>query len=268
MISLHAYYQPVGDDMQSFLACAEDMDQFIDSVVAIADSVRAERHAGKRIMVAFDEWNVWYQNAAPSVLPAGDDWPVAPRLLEDTYNIADAVVVGNLLVSLLRHSDRVTAACQAQLVNVIAPIMTEPGGPAWRQTIFHPFALTARHAKGTVLRTEPVSPTYETARYGAVPVLDTVALHDDDAGHVALFAVNRSPEVLELRVDLRAMPGLTPAGHVAIEAGIDPEAVNTAQDPDRVVPRRRPRPRLDGTAITALLPAMSWNLIQLNAKGA
>ena len=92
----------------------------------------------------------------------GDDWAVAPRVIEDRYNVADAVVVGNLLISLLRHSDRVTVACQAQLVNVIAPIRTEPGGPAWRQTIFHPFAITSRLAKGSVLRTELSAPTLET----------------------------------------------------------------------------------------------------------
>ncbi|WP_280175092.1 alpha-L-arabinofuranosidase C-terminal domain-containing protein [Micromonospora cremea] len=122
------------------------MDRYIGSVTAIADSVGAIRRSTKKIMIAF----VWYQSAAPSTPPSGEDWPVAPPLLEDHYSVADAVVVGGLLISLLRHSDRVTAACQAQLVNVIAPIMTEPGGTAWRQTIFHPFARTARHARGSV----------------------------------------------------------------------------------------------------------------------
>src|ERR1700709_531771 len=125
-------------------------------------------------MISFDEWNVWYLTAFQSDRPTG--WAVAPRVIEDTYNVADAVVVGSLLISLLRHSDRVTAACQAQLVNVIAPIRTEPDGPAWRQTIFHPFALTSRHAQGEVLRVELCnsSPVDSPSR-GDVQPVDMVA---------------------------------------------------------------------------------------------
>jgi Alpha-L-arabinofuranosidase C-terminal domain len=115
-----------------------------EGVVATADSVRARLRKQKKIMISFDEWNVWYLSRPRDKSP--EQWPVAPRVIEDEYNVADAVVVGNLLISLLRHSDRVTAACLAQLVNVIAPIRAEPGGPAWRQTTFHPFATTARLA--------------------------------------------------------------------------------------------------------------------------
>src|SRR4029077_15483522 len=102
---------------------------------------------------------------------SAEPWPVAPRQLEDVYNVTDAVVVGSLLISLLSHADRVTAACLAQLVNVIAPIMTEPGGPAWRQTTFYPFADASRYSRGQVLQVQLQSPTYDTAKHGTVPVL-------------------------------------------------------------------------------------------------
>ena len=113
---------------------------------------QAVRGSDKTINISFDEWNVWYQSRFEKVdkINGVDNWPVAPRLLEDSYSVADAVVVGNLLISLLRHADRVKCACMAQLVNVIAPIMTEPGGIAWRQTIFFPFALTSRLARGSL----------------------------------------------------------------------------------------------------------------------
>ena len=127
---------------------AVDMDHFVESVSATADAVRAHKKLDKRIHISFDEWNVWYQHRAESKPPTGHDWPVAPVLLEDRYNVADAVVVGNLLISLLRHTDRVHSASLAQLVNVIAPIMTEPGGRSWKQTIFHPFAQASRYARG------------------------------------------------------------------------------------------------------------------------
>src|SRR5690606_8101314 len=153
-------------DLASFLASSTDMDRFIDAVTATADAVRAARKDPRSIHISFDEWNVWYQNRAESRPPSGDDWPIAPVLLEDKYNVADAVVVGNLLISLLRHTDRVHAASLAQLVNVIAPIMTEPGGRIWRQTTFHPFALTAEYAKGEVLHLAVDSPTVQTKKFG------------------------------------------------------------------------------------------------------
>ena len=96
-------------------------------------------------------------------------------------------------MSLLRHSDRIDIACQAQLVNVIAPIRSEPGVPAWRQTIFHPFALTARHARGDVLRVEPRTPTIDAGARGEAPAVDVVATRDPETGEVAVFAVNRHP---------------------------------------------------------------------------
>jgi alpha-L-arabinofuranosidase len=121
--------------------------------------------------VSFDEWNIWYQTRFENVdkITGVDNWPVARRLLEDNYSVADAVVVGSLLISLLRHADRVRCACLAQLVNVIAPIMTEPGGLAWRQTIFFPFALTSRLARGESLQPQLSCDDYDTATYGSVP---------------------------------------------------------------------------------------------------
>src|SRR5699024_7540958 len=146
----------------------------------------------KRIMISFDEWNVWYQHRAESRPPSGDDWPVAPVLLEDVYSAQDAVVFGNLLISLLRHSDRVASASLAQLVNVIAPIMTEPGGASWKQTTFHPFALTSRHARGEVLDVRLDAPTFDNARFGTSSAADAVATWDEEAGELAVFVVNRS----------------------------------------------------------------------------
>src|SRR3712207_4216612 len=138
-ISAHAYYQLDGEDHASFLASSVDMDRFIRQVVATADHVGARLSSDKRINISFDEWNVWYlRELQAGGLP--EDWTVAPRTSEEAYTVLDAVVVGSLLITLLRHSDRVTSASQAQLVNTISSIRTEPGGPAWRQSIFHPFA--------------------------------------------------------------------------------------------------------------------------------
>jgi alpha-N-arabinofuranosidase len=262
-ISAHAYYEPIDGDIGSFLASAVDMDHFIDSIVSAADTVAARLKSKKRIQISFDEWNVWYQSRFDAAKET--TWEVAPRVIEDHYNVVDAVVVGSLLISLLRHSDRVTAACQAQLVNVIAPILTEPGGPAWRQTIFHPFAITSRLAKGDVLRVELTSPTYGTARYGDVPVLDAVATHDRETGAITVFAVNRDTrEPIDLTValgsfgrPLRVLEAWTISDHALT-------AQNTLDEPDRVVPRPTESAAVGADAVlTATLPPVSWTALLL-----
>jgi alpha-L-arabinofuranosidase len=259
-ISLHAYYEPVDGDVDSFLASAVDMDHFIDRVTATADAVGARLKSDKRIALSFDEWNVWYQTRFHAEPPT--EWRVAPRLIEDAYNVTDAVVVGNLLISLLRHSDRVAAACQAQLVNVIAPIRAEPGGPAWRQTIFHPFALTSRFARGQVLRVPICSPTYSTARFGDVPVIDAVATHDPASGDVAVFAVNRhQSEPVELRIAIAAFGDVEVTGTWTLHDP-DPSASNTAHDPNRIVPKRHRAEVTDGT-VRLVLPPVSWSAVRI-----
>ncbi|HSM45974.1 MAG TPA: alpha-N-arabinofuranosidase, partial [Acidimicrobiia bacterium] len=234
-ISLHAYYEPRDGDIDSFLASSIDMDTFIKEVAAIADRVAAEKGSNKRIDLSFDEWNVWYvsrfQEEGP---PTG--WPEAPHLIEDTYNVTDAVVVGSLLITLLRNADRVAAACLAQLVNAIAPIRAEPGGPAWRQTTFFPFAQTAALARGDVLSVTTDAPSYHSEQHGEAPVVDAVATHDSETGEVALFVVNRSTrEEVSLSVTSAAYPTLLSVEHTVL-ADNDITATNSAEQPERVVP--------------------------------
>jgi alpha-N-arabinofuranosidase len=188
---------------------------------------------------------------------------VAPPLLEDHYGVADAVVVGNLLISLLRHSDRVHAASLAQLVNVIAPIMTEPGGRAWRQTTFHPFALTARHAVGDVLHVTTAAPEAPTRKHGDVPLVDAVATHDPASGDVAVFVVNRSLDApTTLAVDVRAFDDLRLVEATTL-AGPDPYARSTADDDRSLAPSPNRTARLEGGTVRVDLPPISWSMLRL-----
>ncbi|MBB2912029.1 alpha-N-arabinofuranosidase [Streptosporangium becharense] len=258
-VSLHAYYDPSDGDVDSFLASGADMDHMIRSIAATADHVGARLRSRKKIKLSFDEWNVWYQSRFPG--EAALDWTERPRLIEDAYDVTDAVVVGSLLITLLRNADRVGVACQAQLANVIAPIRTEPGGPAWRQSIFHPFALTARHARGQVLRVEPECATIATAKHGDVPAIWATATYDETTGELALFVVNRDrrePCALEV-----ALPGeLRPVEHLELTDD-DLSAVNTAETPDRVRPRPGTGLRLRGRRASLTLPPVSWSVIRL-----
>ncbi|MEU3933201.1 alpha-N-arabinofuranosidase [Streptomyces sp. NPDC029044] len=262
-ISLHAYYQPEGGDLDSFLASAVDMESFIENVVATADHIGAKLKSKKKINLSFDEWNVWYMSEWHEIENSGArDWAEAPRLLEDNYSVLDAVVFGSLLIALLRHADRVTVACLAQLVNVIAPIMTEPGGPAWRQTTFFPFAQAAKYGHGRVLDVRVDSPTYETRKYGETDLLHATAVRAED-GTVTVFAVNRSrTDALPLEVALSAL-GLTRVVEHSALADSDPDARNTLDDPERVAPHPVDGTDLRDGTLSAVLEPLSWNVIRL-----
>ncbi|GAA2319982.1 alpha-N-arabinofuranosidase [Glycomyces scopariae] len=257
-ISAHAYYHPLDGDVVSFMASAQDMELFIDGVIATADAVGAKLKSDKKINISFDEWNVWYQTAPSGERP--EPWSVAPRQLEDHYSAMDAVVFGSLLITLLRRSDRVTAACLAQLVNVIAPIMTEPGGPAWRQTTFFPFAEASRYGRGTVLNVNADSPGFDTAKYGEVAALHSVAVANED-GSVTVFAVNRdlaTPMTLEIDASSVRVGDVT----VSTLTG-ERDAKNTLDDPERVAPVANEHVTVKDGTISVELPAMSWNTIRI-----
>ncbi|WP_026923579.1 arabinosylfuranosidase ArfA [Glycomyces arizonensis] len=261
-ISAHAYYHPLDGDFTSFMASAQDMELFIDGVIATADSVGARLKSDKKINISFDEWNVWYQSAEGE---PHEPWAEAPRQLEDHYSAMDAVVFGSLLITLLRRSDRVTAACLAQLVNVIGPIMTEPGGPAWRQTTFFPFAEASRHGRGKVLRTNAASPSFDTVKFGPVEALHSVAVANED-GSVTVFAVNRDLETpMTLEVDAGTAAGI---GEVTCSTltDADPNAKNTLDDQTRVTPQENKTVQVTDGKVTVELPAMSWNTIRIQPK--
>ena len=260
-ISMHDYYEPVGDDLDSFLASSVDMDRFIDAVVATADHVGAKRRSRKKLRISFDEWNVWYQ--AKFVGQRNLEWQFARELIEDEYSVVDAVVVGSFLITLIDHADRVAIACQAQLVNVIAPILTRPGGPAWRQTIFHPFAITARLARGETLAVALRTPGYETRRFGLVDAVTATATWDEERQALAVFAVNRLRDrSLPVEVDVRRFPQLVLCeSHLLTDDDI--HARNTQAHPDRVVPQRLATASVADGVLRFVLPPVSWAALSL-----
>jgi alpha-N-arabinofuranosidase len=260
-VSCHAYYQELDGDLGSFLASATDMDYFIDTVVATADHVGYKKRSNKKINLSFDEWNVWYQKEHAESDEVNDEWRHAPRQLEDVYSVADAVVVGNLLMTLLKHSDRVTSASLAQLVNVIAPIMTEPGGPAWRQTTFYPFSITSRLASGEVIRPVIEAPVYETARHGEASLIDAVATVDED--RAAVFLVNRDlHEPAQVTIDVRSL-GSSQVTEAVTLADRDVYAKNTLKEQNRVTPAANTTAKLADGVLTVELPPVSWTAIAL-----
>ncbi len=262
-VSLHRYYGNKENDTPAFLARSVELDHFIREVASICDAVGAKKHSKKKLGLSFDEWNVWYHsNEQDQEIYKADKWNRALPLLEDVYNFEDALLVGSMLITFLRNADRVKIACMAQLVNVIAPIMTRNGGGAWAQTIYWPLMQTSLYGRGTALRPVVDGPVYDCRDFSDVPLLDATATLGDD-GSVTLFAVNRDlNEDIALNVDLRGFGDLRVIEHSVLHHD-DLKAVNTETAPDTVSPKAGEGGTMDGGKLTVRIPSKSWNVIRL-----
>lgn len=263
-LSLHTYYGNRSGNTNDFLAKSNDMDEFIHTVTSICDYVKAKKRSKKNMYLSFDEWNVWYHsNEQDNDAMKNHPWQIAPPLLEDIYTFEDALLVGLMLIVLLRHSDRVKVACLAQLINVIAPIMTDAnGGGAWRQTIFYPFMHASRYGRGTALFPVIDSPLHETKDHGAVTDLESIAVYNEESEEVTIFAVNRNlTEDVTLTTDVRSFEGYSLKEHIVLESD-DLKAVNGFGH-ERVAPQTVSRSALENGTLTSALHKASWNVIRL-----
>lgn len=271
-ISLHNYYgnteELTGGDSARYLAMNLDMERQIRHIGAICDEVRQRLGADKHLWLAFDEWNVWYRARTPEDMDG--HLQVGPRLLEEEYNLEDALLVGGFLNTLMRSSDRVRIACLAQIVNTIAPLVTADDA-LLRQSIYYPYAWALKHARGRVLDLRVESETYpifaeglrpDFARDTQVPFLDAAATYEEKSGKTSIFVLNRDLDS-ERELVIRWQG---PAPGRVIECvtltGDDLKATNTFEQPDRVAPRPLEPPR-PGLTMALRLPAASYTLLCL-----
>lgn len=259
-ISLHQYYGNRNDDTASYLAYSMDMDHFIKTIISTCDFIKAKKRSKKTMNLSFDEWNVWFHsNDADKKI---DPWSIAPPQLEDAYNFEDALLVGSMLITLLKHSDRVKMACMAQLVNVIAPIMTTNGGGSWKQTIFYPYLHVSQYGRGIALQPVLSSPKYDSKEFTDVPYLDSIAVYNPDHEELTIFAINRSLEdSLILECDARSFTDYQVKEHIVLESE-DLKAVNTL-DHEAVKPKTNGSALIQDGQVTARLSKHSWNVIRL-----
>jgi alpha-L-arabinofuranosidase len=276
-ISLHRYWgntEETNHDSQTYLAMNLAMDRQIEEIIAVCDTVRAQKRSGKQLFLSFDEWNVWYRARN------GDDVnghaKLAPHLLEEQYNLEDALLVGGLINSLIRHSDRVKLACLAQLVNVIAPIMTNANG-ILRQSIYYPYSWALKYARGSALSILPEGPGYRVDKlgmpiengglpipgFGQVEYVDISATLDADKKTATILMLNRDiekPQDVEI-----AWHDLTPTAVTTFETmtGPDLKALNTFEQPNKVVPQKLENPKV-GSRMSVRLPAHSYSVLTLS----
>jgi alpha-N-arabinofuranosidase len=271
-LSLHAYYgntQPLtGNSTARYLAMNLDMDRQIREVAAVCDYVQGLRRSRKRLWLSFDEWNVWYRARSGDAVNGRRQF--APKLLEEVYNLEDALLVGGFVNTLLRNAERVRVGCIAQLVNVIAPLVTNDTG-VLRQSTYYPYAWALRYARGRVLDLRVDSETYpirgaglqpDFARNEQVPFVDVVATLDVQNSQACVLMLNRDLDAeRELALEWR---DATPTRVLACEtlAGPDLKAFNTFEQPRRVAPQRLDPPAA-GTRMAFKLPPRSYTVVQV-----
>jgi alpha-N-arabinofuranosidase len=265
-LSLHRYFgntpEDTGNDSAKFLAMNLSMDRQIAESLAVCDMVQGHKRSKKKLWLSFDEWNVWYRARSGDAVNGHEQ--EAPHLLEEVYNLEDALLVGGLVNTLIRNADRVKLACLAQLINVIAPIMTNANG-LLRQTIYYPYSWALQFARGSVLNLLVESPTYEVKEMGQVPYLDVAGTIDLENGKVSVFVLNRDlskAHTVELnwqdKAPARALSSL-------VLTGDDLKASNTFDAPQRVVPRALDKPSTAGGRTKFEVPARSYSVIQWGA---
>ena len=260
-ISLHTYYGKRDENSANFLAKSLDMAQYIKTVIAACDYIKAKLRSKKVMNLAFDEWNVWYHSneADKKISP----WQIAPPLLEDTYTMEDALLVGLMLITLLNHADRIKIACLAQLVNVIAPIKTEQKGRSWRQTIFYPFLHVSQFGRGKALKLNVKSPSYSTSEFDDVPAVAAVATLNVEKNSITLFLVNRNVEEnFLLEADVRDFSDFKIKERLLLTHA-NLQAANSVEQPDNVIPLRKDDARLKDGKLVVELPKASWNVIRM-----
>ncbi|MDD6728146.1 MAG: alpha-N-arabinofuranosidase [Eubacteriales bacterium] len=257
-VSLHQYYGNHDDDTQSFLALTLELDEFIHSVLCVCDYIKAKKRTKKTINLSFDEWNVWYHsNNAPY-----EKWSVAPPRLEDIYNFEDALLVGSMMITLLRHCDRIKIACLAQLVNVIAPIFTQTGGGIFKQTTYYPFEHLSNFGRGVALNPIISCPKYDCKAFTDVPYLESIATLDEEKEEMTLFIVNKSlDDEVVLDISLLDLEDYNPFEFISMD-GYGAKDENGIDNPF-VKPHKNEIPQSDGKNITALLKPFSWNVIRM-----
>lgn len=259
LLSMHRYYQYDTSDkhpLEDFLGSADNMSGFIDTVHSTINYVKALKRSRHNVYISFDEWNIWSQKT-PRTEP---NWIRAPHLLEDVYTLRDAIVFGGLMNALLNHSDVVRCACLAQLVNVIAPIMTEKGGGALRQTTYYPFRYAAKYGRGEAVRAIVDCGSFEN-KHGRADTLNVSVTHDAATRTVCVFACNYAQSAQDVSLELRSFGELSCAEHVCM-CGSDLSAANTFASPEKVTPQAcECVPVRDGRAEVKLAP-LSWNFLR------
>ena len=258
--SMHYYAGNLAGDTPSYLALNAVLEDYIDSVSGLLRYVKAKARSKHDVYLSWDEWNVWYKAREPKDMRG--NWTETPHLIEEVYNLEDALVVAQWLNLFLRKADVLKIACIAQIVNVIAPILTK-GNNLLKQATYYPLLMFSQMASGNSLDVLVESPRYETKEYGDMPLLDVSAAYDPAANKNTIFIVNRS---LAERVPLEIRwQDAKPKRFASAQqlAGDDPKAANSWDNPNQLITQAIDTPRIIDGAAQLSLPPLSFTALSV-----
>lgn len=262
-ISLHQYYGGQEKGTPEFLAQALDMENYIKSVIATCDYVKAKKRSAKQMNISFDEWGVW-EIPDKEVVSQVDErpWQEAPHLSEQIYTMEDALLFASMMMNFLRYSDRIKIACQSLLTNISAAIMTEEQGEAWVQPIYYPFAHMSAYGRGVVLEEQAEDDCYQCETFKEVPYLDSVAVYNEQEKEVAYFLVNRSEDELEFLAEIQQFKIAGIKEHLVMYH--ENKKATNKEDHNAVKPIRVNDVFVQDKEISCKLRPLSWNVIRID----
>jgi len=256
-ISVHAYFRPQPEEpYYSLLAWPAREERYVRDLWHLIDAARRRYRIQRPIRIAFDEWNSWHRT-----------FPAAVRedpLLDEQYDLTDALCVAAFLNMLHRNCQAIGIANMAQMVNVLAPIITRPDG-LLLQTIYYPLVMQREHSGPLALDVWVESDTFETAvlEGESVGYLDASATIDEAARRLYISCVNLHREE-GLRLALHVTEArVAPEGTRYTVDGPDVTATNTFEKPDTVTMTEQPLSGLSGQC-TLELPPHSAHVVELS----
>ena len=264
-ISLHMYFANRAKNTANYLALNHKLDNYIATVASTINLLKANKRSKHKVSISFDEWNVWYHSNVQDrdILGGNKGWPHAPRLLEDIYNFEDVLQVGCILNTFIRRSDVVKIACIAQLVKVIAPIMTEPRGAAWRQTIYYPYYFASIYGRSQALNLAVKCPGYDADVADNVPYIDVAGVHNEAENTLTFFAINRhAKETLSVEIEMQGFGKATLIDHqVMTQTSL--EATNNLAQQRSAVPQKGLGAKITDGKIHIDLPPYSYQMLRM-----
>lgn len=260
-LSLHRYYTYTTDSEWDMMSSHTDLDAFIKTVAATTEYVRAYKRSKKRMKLSLDEWNVWHTKPTICNKHVYNDineekWAIGPRRCENIYDLADAITFGGMMCTLINNADSVKAGCVAQLVNVIAPIMTQNNGGMFKQSIYYPYLMALRYAHGMALQLKICAEKRESC-YGDTEPVYAACAYDGETYN--LFVINKSEKEETYTFDFQLNP-VTMIKRTVITGNLHDH--NDFSDPNKVLPREENCSKERSAEHTVRLPAYSITLFR------
>jgi alpha-L-arabinofuranosidase len=261
-ISLHTYIGNRENNFERFLAVSRDIDYRIEVVEGMIHAAKTGRRSQRPIYISFDEWNVWYRARGGTT-----EFDIGRTRLEERYNFEDALAMGVFLNSFIRHANIVKMANLAQIVNVIAPIFTNPQG-LYLQTIYFPLAEYAKQKNNSALNALVDSPTYSIDNRDPIPYLDVSVTHNKTENALYLNVLNKS-ESRDIVTRIDEVDGkLTGDAELWFLNHDDFKTEHTFGDDKKVRPVvNAVKLPMDGRGFQHTFPAHSLSIVKLPLKG-